>query len=82
VNFIPYNPGEGIMGNGFLPTSKIMIKKFQSTLEDAGIPSTVRHTMGDDIDAACGQLALKEEGKSLANEEGKGMKKMVEKYWN
>ena len=61
VNFIPYNPGEGIMGNGFQPTSKIMIKKFQDTLEKAGIPSTVRHTMGDDIDAACGQLALKEE---------------------
>lgn len=81
VNFIPYNPGEGIMGNGFQPTSKIMIKKFQSTLEDAGIPSTVRHTMGDDIDAACGQLALKEEGKSLAEEEGKGLKKLVEGYW-
>ena len=81
VNFIPYNPGEGIMGNGFQPTSKIMIKKFQDTLEQAGIPSTVRHTMGDDIDAACGQLALKEEGKSLAEEEGKGMKKLVEGYW-
>jgi 23S rRNA (adenine2503-C2)-methyltransferase len=35
VNFIPYNPGEGIMGNGYKPTSKIMIKKFQTTLEDA-----------------------------------------------
>jgi 23S rRNA (adenine2503-C2)-methyltransferase len=78
VNFIPYNPGEGIMGTGFLPTSKIMIKKFQTTLDEAGVPSTVRHTMGDDIDAACGQLALKEEGKSLATEEGKGMKKLVE----
>lgn len=81
VNFIPYNPGEGIMGNGYQPTSKIMIKKFQDTLEQAGIPSTVRHTMGDDIDAACGQLALKEEWKSLATEEGKGMKTLVEGYW-
>lgn len=81
VNFIPYNPGEGIMGNGFQPTSKIMIKKFQDTLEKAGVPSTVRHTMGDDIDAACGQLALKEEGKSLAEEEGKWLKKLVEWYW-
>ena len=42
------------------PTSKIMIKKFQDALEAAGVPSTIRHTMGDDIDAACGQLALKE----------------------
>ncbi len=81
VNFIPYNPGEGIMGNGFQPTSKIMIQKFQTTLEKAGIPSTVRHTMGDDIDAACGQLALKEEGKSLAEEEGKSLKKLVEGHW-
>ena len=60
VNFIPYNPGEGIMGTEMKPTSKLIIKKFQETLEKAGIPSTIRHTMGDDIDAACGQLALKE----------------------
>ena len=68
MNFIPYNPGEGIMGNGMLPTSKLLVKKFQDTLEKAGTPSTVRHTMGDDIDAACGQLAMKEKGESLATE--------------
>ncbi len=81
VNFIPYNPGEGIMGNNYQPTSKIIMKKFQKTLEEHGIPSTIRHTMGDDIDAACGQLALKEEGKSLATKEGKSMKSLVEKHW-
>ncbi len=59
VNFIPYNAGEGIMGNGMQPSSRLIIEKFQKTLEDAGVPSTVRHTMGDDIDAACGQLAMK-----------------------
>jgi 23S rRNA (adenine2503-C2)-methyltransferase len=75
VNFIPYNPGEGTDSDGFLPTSKIIIKKFQQTLEDAGIPSTIRHTMGDDIDAACWQLALKEEGKSLATEQGRTIKR-------
>jgi 23S rRNA (adenine2503-C2)-methyltransferase len=53
VNFIPYNPGEGITGTEMKPTSKLIIKKFQETLEKAGIPSTIRHTMGDDIDAAC-----------------------------
>lgn len=61
VNFIPYNPGEGSSDSPMQPTSKIMIKKFQDALEAAGVPSTIRHTMGDDIDAACGQLALKEE---------------------
>lgn len=81
VNFIPYNPGDGIMGNGYQPTSKIVMKKFQKTLEDAGVPSTIRHTMGDDIDAACGQLALKEEGVSLATKEGKSMKALVENHW-
>lgn len=78
VNFIPYNPGEGTDSDGFLPTSKMIIKKFQDTLDSYGIPSTVRHTMGDDIDAACGQLALKEEWKSLATETGKTIKKPQE----
>jgi 23S rRNA (adenine2503-C2)-methyltransferase len=73
VNFIPYNPGEGIMGEGMLPTSKLLIAKFQKELEKAGVPSTVRHTMGDDIDAACGQLALKENGESLATEQGRSI---------
>jgi 23S rRNA (adenine2503-C2)-methyltransferase len=59
VNFIPYNPGEGIMGNGMRPPSRLIIEKFQAELEKVGIPSTIRHTMGDDIDAACGQLAMK-----------------------
>lgn len=79
VNFIPYNPGEGTDSNGYLPTSKIMIKKFQDTLDRYGIPSTVRHTMGDDIDAACGQLALKEEWKSLATEVGRTLGKTTNK---
>ena len=75
VNFIPYNPGEWTDSNGYLPTTKIIIKKFQNTLDQYGIPSTIRHTMGDDIDAACGQLALKEEWKSMAKEQGKSIKK-------
>jgi hypothetical protein len=32
--------------------------------------------MGDDIDAACGQLALKENGESLATEKGKSLGKI------
>ncbi len=60
VNFIPYNAGEGIMGSDMQPTSKNRIREFQSLLGDVWIPSTIRHTMWDDIDAACWQLALKE----------------------
>ena len=66
------------MGTGYQPTSKIMIKKFQEGLDKVGIPSTVRHTMGDDIDAACGQLALKEDGKSIATELGKSLGRVGE----
>ncbi|MCK9272830.1 23S rRNA (adenine(2503)-C(2))-methyltransferase RlmN [Candidatus Gracilibacteria bacterium] len=59
VNFIPYNPGEGVNSSGYSAASKKRIQEFQQILEKVGIPSTIRHTMGDDIDAACGQLALK-----------------------
>lgn len=34
VNFIPYNAGEGIMGNDMQPTPSLMIKKFQRVLEE------------------------------------------------
>ncbi|RAL55068.1 23S rRNA (adenine(2503)-C(2))-methyltransferase [Candidatus Gracilibacteria bacterium GN02-872] len=59
VNFIPYNPGEGTASDGFSSTPRFIIEKFQSILKHYGIPSTIRATMGDDIDAACGQLANK-----------------------
>lgn len=81
VNFIPYNPWDGIMWNWYQPTSKIIMKKFQKTLEEAWIPSTIRHTMWDDIDAACWQLALKEDWKTLAKKEWTSMKKLVENHW-
>ncbi len=61
VNFIPYNPWEDEQGNNLKATSKNRIREFQSILEQVWIPSTIRHTMWDDIDAACWQLALKEE---------------------
>ncbi|MDD2565585.1 MAG: 23S rRNA (adenine(2503)-C(2))-methyltransferase RlmN [Candidatus Gracilibacteria bacterium] len=60
VNFIPYNEGEGDSDSEMKSTSKSRIKEFQNILFDVGIPSTIRHTMGDDIDAACGQLATRE----------------------
>jgi len=60
VNFIPYNPGEWAGGIEYRPTPRFLIEKFQKVLETYGVPSTIRATMGDDIDAACGQLARKQ----------------------
>jgi 23S rRNA (adenine2503-C2)-methyltransferase len=37
---------------------------FQKILQDAGLVATVRKTRGDDIDAACGQLAGRVEDRS------------------
>lgn len=59
VNFIPYNPWEWINWDSYKATSKIIIEKFQKILLEYGVVSTIRATLWDDIDAACGQLAIK-----------------------
>lgn len=59
VNFIPYNPWEWAGWIDFKPTPRFIIEKFQKVLDEYWIPSTIRATMWDDIDAACGQLANK-----------------------
>ncbi len=56
VNLIPFNP---FAGSGFERSSAAAIAAFQSHLRSAGIIATTRKTRGDDIDAACGQLAGK-----------------------
>lgn len=63
VNFIPYNPWEGSSSDWYKPTPRFIIEKFQKVLESFSIPSTIRATMWDDIDAACWQLANKKESK-------------------
>jgi len=55
VNLIPYNPVAGIR---LKRPEKKDIKAFRSVLFGARIPNTCRYTKGDDIAAACGQLAL------------------------
>jgi 23S rRNA (adenine2503-C2)-methyltransferase len=52
VNLIPYNPTGSYEGS-----SRPEIFAFRSVLERAGITATVRLTLGEDIEAACGQLA-------------------------
>jgi 23S rRNA (adenine2503-C2)-methyltransferase len=54
VNLIPFNP---FPDSGFATTDMDRVKRFQQVLLDAGYIATIRKTRGDDIDAACGQLA-------------------------
>ncbi len=53
-NLIPFNP---FPASGLLRSSQAQVLAFGKLLSDAGIVTTVRKTRGDDIDAACGQLA-------------------------
>ncbi len=56
VNLIPFNP---FAGTRFARSSNDTILHFQNRLRRHGLVATTRRTRGDDIDAACGQLAGK-----------------------
>ncbi|NNF40118.1 MAG: bifunctional tRNA (adenosine(37)-C2)-methyltransferase TrmG/ribosomal RNA large subunit methyltransferase RlmN, partial [Woeseiaceae bacterium] len=56
VNLIPFNP---FPGTRFTRSSAATIRQFQDRLRQRGLVATTRKTRGDDIDAACGQLAGK-----------------------
>ena len=56
VNLIMYNPVEGL---GFEPTPEAHLNAFIRILVHRGVTVTVRRSRGQDIDAACGQLAIK-----------------------
>jgi 23S rRNA (adenine2503-C2)-methyltransferase len=53
-NLIPFNP---FPDSGLKRSAPERIRAFAQRLQDAGIVTTTRKTRGDDIDAACGQLA-------------------------
>ena len=53
VNLIPLNT---VRERDFETTGKAVAQKFRERLESRGIPATIRRELGDDIDAACGQL--------------------------
>jgi 23S rRNA (adenine2503-C2)-methyltransferase len=53
-NLIPFNP---FPNSGYVCSDKNTINEFKKILMDADIITTIRKTRGDDIDAACGQLA-------------------------
>ena len=54
VNLIPFNPFDGIE---YKRSSNSRINRFRDILHNNGVIVTVRKTRGDDIEAACGQLA-------------------------
>lgn len=54
VNLIPFNP---FPQSGYQRSSRNAVERFARVLNDAGILTLKRTTRGDDIDAACGQLA-------------------------
>ena len=56
INLIPFNP---FNGTKYKSSPISQIKKFQMKLREKGIIVTTRKTRGDDIAAACGQLAGK-----------------------
>ena len=53
-NLIPFNP---FPASGLTCSPRVRVLAFAKLLQEAGIVTTIRKTRGDDIDAACGQLA-------------------------
>jgi 23S rRNA (adenine2503-C2)-methyltransferase len=54
VNLIPWNPFPGCT---FTPSPRARVQRFQALLHAQGINATIRESRGQDIMAACGQLA-------------------------
>jgi len=54
LNLIPFNP---FPASGLTRSPRERVLAFAQVLQDAGLVTTIRKTRGDDIDAACGQLA-------------------------
>jgi 23S rRNA (adenine2503-C2)-methyltransferase len=64
-NLIPFNP---FPASGLKRSPRERVLAFAQVLQDAGIVTTIRKTRGDDIDAACGQLAGEVQDRTRASE--------------
>jgi 23S rRNA (adenine2503-C2)-methyltransferase len=64
VNLIPFNP---FPEANYQSSSVKTIENFQTILHNAGIRTMTRRTRGEDVDAACGQLAGKVLDKTKRN---------------
>jgi 23S rRNA (adenine2503-C2)-methyltransferase len=62
LNLIPFNP---FPGTRYRRSPAAAIVKFRDILNDHGVIATIRKTRGDDIDAACGQLAGRVKDRTL-----------------
>ncbi len=58
VNLIPYNPTSFVQN--WKPTSRERRGQFAKRLREAGFFTTIRYSMGPDVQAACGQLVQKD----------------------
>ena len=74
---IPFNP---FPESGLFRSKNPRIKEFAQILMDAGIVTTVRKTRGDDIDAACGQLAGEVQDRTRVQERMEKMAEYKNKY--
>ena len=57
VNLIPLNPTVGGLSRGLRGAPRTRVLAFRERLTSAGVNATIRQTRGQEIDAACGQLA-------------------------
>jgi 23S rRNA (adenine2503-C2)-methyltransferase len=64
-NLIPFNP---FPESGLLRSPRERVTAFAQRLQAAGIVTTIRKTRGDDIDAACGQLAGEVQDRTRAHQ--------------
>jgi len=64
-NLIPFNP---FPASGLKRSPRERVLAFAKVLQDGGLVTTVRKTRGDDIDAACGQLAGEVQDRTRASE--------------
>lgn len=76
-NLIPFNP---FPESGLKRSPNGRIKPFAQILMDAGIVTTIRKTRGDDIDAACGQLAGEVQDRTRVQERMQKMSEYQRKY--
>jgi len=75
-NLIPFNP---FPDSGYATSTPDNIRRFRDVLMQSGHVVTTRKTRGDDIDAACGQLAGKVQDKTKRTEQRLATKQQIHK---